>query len=139
MNLTCLPRSRIVLADDHRAMLVAVETLLKPDYDVVSSVGDGQALVEAVEELSPDVVVADISMPHMTGLEAASQVRDLGSKTKVVFLTIQGAPEFVRAALATGALGYVLKYRLASDLPLAIKAALSGRRFISPPLAEPLL
>jgi DNA-binding NarL/FixJ family response regulator len=130
------PRSRIVLADDHKATVAALESFLKTDYDVVGTVGDGQSLVEAIEKLRPDVAVVDISMPRMSGLQAGSQVRDMGSKTRVVFLTHQRDPEFLYAAMAIGALGYVLKYRLASDLPLAIEAALVGRRFISPPLAD---
>jgi DNA-binding NarL/FixJ family response regulator len=72
----------------------------------------------------------------MTGLEAARQMRDMGSATRVVFLTLQGDPEYLHAALAAGAVGYVLKYRLECDLPLAIEAALAGRRFVSPPLAD---
>ena len=130
------PRSRIVLADDHKATIATVESFLETDYDVVGTVGDGLSLVEAIEKLRPDVAVVDISMPLMSGLQAGSRVRDMGSKTRVVFLTHQGDPEFLYAAMAIGALGYVLKYRLASDLPLAIEAALAGRCFVSPPLAD---
>lgn len=130
------PRSRIVLADDHRATVAAVESFLETDYDVIGTVGDGLSLVEAIEKLQPDVAVVDISMPRMSGLQAGSRVRDMGSKTRIVFLTHQRDPEFLHAAMAIGALGYVLKYRLDSDLPLAIEAALAGRRFVSPPLAD---
>jgi DNA-binding NarL/FixJ family response regulator len=130
------PRSRILLADDHRATLLAVKSFLETDYSVVGAVSDGQSLIEAVEQLSPDVAVVDVSMPRMTGLQAARQVRDMGSRTRVVFLTVQGDPEYVHAAIAAGAVGYVLKYRLECDLPLAIEAALTGQRFISPPLAD---
>jgi DNA-binding NarL/FixJ family response regulator len=131
------PRSRIVLADDHRPTLLAVQSFLEADYNVVGAVSDGQSLIEAVEAYSPDVAVVDVSMPRMTGLEAARQMRDMGSPTRVVFLTLQGGPEYLHAALAAGAVGYVLKYRLEYDLPLAIEAALAGRRFVSPPLADP--
>ena len=130
------PRSRIVLADDHRPTLLAVQSFLEADYNLVGAVSDGQSLIEAVEAYSPDVAVVDISMPRKTGLEAAQQMRDMGSPTRVVFLTLQGGPEYLHAALAAGAVGYVLKYRLECDLPLAIEAALGGRRFISPPLAD---
>ena len=129
-------RLRIVLADDHKATVAAVESFLETDYDVVGTVGDGQSLVEAIEKLRPDVAVVDVSMPRMSGLQAGSKVREMGAKTKVVVLTHQSDPEFLRAAIAIGALGYVLKYRLASDLPLAIEAALAGQRFVSPPLDE---
>lgn len=130
------PRSRIVLADDHQQTLLAVQSFLEADYNVVGAVSDGQSLIEAIEAHSPDVAVVDVSMPRMTGLEAARQVRDMGSPTRVVFLTLQGDPEYLRAALAAGAVGYVLKYRVECDLPLAIEAALAGRRFISPPLSD---
>ena len=129
-------RRRILLADDHRATLLAVESFLESDYNVIGAVSDGQSLVEAIEKLSPDVAVVDISMPRMNGLQAARQLRDIRSKTRVVFLTLQENPEFLHAAMATGALGYVLKYRLDSDLPLAIEAALAGQHFVSPPLAN---
>jgi DNA-binding NarL/FixJ family response regulator len=121
------PRSRIVLA---------VQSFLEADYNVVGAVSDGQSLIEAIEQHSPDVAVVDVSMPRLTGLEAARQMRDMGSPTRVVFLTLQGDPEYLHAALAAGAVGYVLKYRLECDLPRAIEAALGGRRFVSPPLAD---
>lgn len=130
------PRSRIVLADDHKPTLAAVESFLESTYAVVGSVTDGRSLIEAIEKLIPDIAVVDISMPRMTGLEAAKRVRDMGSTTKVVFLTLRGDTGSFRAAMATGALGYVLKYRLGTDLPLAIEAALTGKRFVSPPLAS---
>ncbi len=130
------PRARILLADDHRATLLAVQSFLEADYNVVAAVGDGQALIEAIEAHSPDVAVVDVSMPRMTGLEAARQLRDMGLATRVIFLTLQGDPKYLHSALAAGAVGYVLKYRLERDLPLAIEAALAGRRFVSPPLAD---
>jgi DNA-binding NarL/FixJ family response regulator len=136
MKATPPARSRILLADDHHATLVAVESFLEPAYNVVGTVDNGQSLVEAVEQLRPDVTVTDICMPGIDGLEAARRIRGSGSNTRVVFLTVQGDPEFLRAAMAAGAIGFVLKYRLASDLPLAIAAALAGQRFISPPLDE---
>lgn len=130
------PRSRIVLADDDREMVAVVESFLETDYDVVGTAGDGKSLVEAIEKLRPDVAVVDISMPRMSGLQAASRVRDLESKTRVVFLTAQLEAEFLHAAMAIGALGYVLKCRFVLDLPRAIEAALAGQRFVSPPLDE---
>jgi DNA-binding NarL/FixJ family response regulator len=129
-------RSRILLADDHRATLAAVKSFLESTYNIVGAVGDGQSLVQAVEQLRPDVAVTDICMPGMDGLAAARRVRELGSNTRVVFLTVQGGPEYLQAAIDAGAIGYVLKYRLAIDLPLAIDAALAGLRFISPPLDD---
>jgi len=126
-----VPRSRVLLADDHEPVLTAVAEFLKDQYEVIAAVNDGQSALIAVFRLDPDVAVLDISMPNMTGLEAAAKMRELGLRTKVVFLTGYGDPEFVRAALDSGALGYVLKRRLASDLPLAIEAAVMGQHFIS--------
>lgn len=130
------PRRRILLADDHRETLAAVKSFLETDYDVVGTVSDGHSLVEAIKKLSPDVAVVDFSMPGMNGLQAARKMREMGSKTRVVFLTLQGNSEFLYAAMAAGAFGYVLKYRLDSDLPAAIEAALAGQHFVSPPLAH---
>lgn len=130
------PRRRILLADDHRETLAAVKSFLEADYDVVGTVSDGHSLVEAIKKLSPDVAVVDFSMPGMNGLQAARKMREMGSKTRVVFLTLQGNSEFLYAAMAAGAFGYVLKYRLDSDLPAAIEAALAGQHFVSPPLAH---
>jgi len=127
----------LLLADDHKAMLASVKELLRIRYDVVGMAGDGETLLDLVAELEPDIAVIDISMPKLNGMQAAQRLRDSGTRTKLVFLTIYGDPEFIRAAFAAGALGYVLKRRMATDLPLAIEAALEGKRFLSAPLLEP--
>ena len=93
---------------------------------------DGDALVRASAQLKPDVCVIDISMPQLNGIDAAIKMRENGSEAKVVFLTVNEDSDFVRAALRTGALGYVLKSRMASDLCGAINGAISGRLFVSP-------
>ncbi len=125
----------MLLADDHTAMLDRVRRLLEKDYEVVGAVRDGQAALDAVEELDPDVLVLDISMPVLSGIEAATRLKQAGSKAKIVFLTVHDDPDFVREALAAGALGYVVKPRLASDLPMAVKEAIAGRSFVSPTVA----
>lgn len=127
-----MKRVRILLADDHREMLKRVVHLLQSEFEVVGAVNDGQALLEAASKLRPDVVVLDISMPVMNGLEAADRLREAGSRAKVVFLTVQEDPDFVHASRASGALGYVVKPRLTSDLVPAIKEALANRSFVSP-------
>ncbi len=127
-----MKRVRILLADDHREMLKRVVHLLQSDFEVVGAVNDGQALLEAASQLRPDVVVLDISMPVMSGLEAADRLRGAGSKAKVVFLTVHADPDFVHESRASGALGYVVKPRLTSDLVPAIKEALANRSFVSP-------
>ncbi len=123
---------RILLADDHREMLTRVVHLLQDEFEVVGAVNDGQALIEAAAKLRPDVVILDISMPVMNGLEAAHRLKEAGSKAKVVFLTVHEDPDFIHESQVQGALGYVVKPRLTSDLVPAIKEALANRAFTSP-------
>jgi DNA-binding NarL/FixJ family response regulator len=123
---------RIVLADDHQHILEKIKELLDSTYDIVGTVSDGQSLVNAVAQLKPDVLVIDITMPILNGIEAANKLKEEGSDSKIIFLTVHADPDFVRACLATGAFGYVVKARMSSDLTRAIKEALAGRIFISP-------
>jgi DNA-binding NarL/FixJ family response regulator len=125
-------RARILLADDHKEIRDRAVRLLEPEFEVVGIVADGNSLVRASAHLKPDVCVVDISMPHLSGIDAAIKLRDNGSKAKIVFLTVNEDSDFVRAALRTGALGYVVKSRMASDLCTAINGAISGNLFISP-------
>jgi DNA-binding NarL/FixJ family response regulator len=128
-------RARILLADDHKGMRDRVVRLLESEFEMVGAMEDGRALLEAASMLKPDVCVIDISMPIVSGIEAAAQLKERGSTAKVIFLTVHDDPDFVQAALDTGALGYVLKSRMASDLRSAIKGAIAGRLFISPTCA----
>jgi DNA-binding NarL/FixJ family response regulator len=125
-------RARILLADDHKEIRDRAVRLLEPEFEVIGAVSDGQALVHAFAQLKPDVCVIDISMPFLNGIEAAIKLRENGSEAKVVFLTVNEDSDFVRAALRTGALGYVVKSRMASDLCVAIRGAIGGRLFVSP-------
>jgi DNA-binding NarL/FixJ family response regulator len=125
-------RARILLADDHKEIRERAVRLLEPEFEVVGTVADGNALVKASAQLKPDVCVIDISMPQLSGIEAAIKLRDGGSKARIVFLTVNEDSDFVRAALRTGALGYVVKSRMASDLCSAINGAISGQLFVSP-------
>ena len=127
-----MARARILLADDHKEIRDRAVRLLEPEFEVVGTVADGNELVRASAQLKPDVCVIDISMPHLSGIEAAIKLRESGSKAKIVFLTVNEDSDFVRAALRTGALGYVVKSRMASDLCLAINGAISGQLFVSP-------
>lgn len=127
-----MSRARILLADDHKEIRDRAIRLLEPEFEVVGAVGDGDALVLASAQLKPDVCVIDISMPQLNGIEAAIRMRENGSGGKVVFLTVNEDSDFVRAALRTGALGYVVKSRMANDLCAAIKGAISGKLFVSP-------
>ncbi len=109
--------------------------LLEPEFEVVAVVDNGQALLEAAVSIRPDVMIVDICMPILSGIEAAQQLRETGSTAKIVFLTVHEDPDFLRAALAAGGSGYVVKSCLASDLRTAIKEALAGRVFVSPTIA----
>lgn len=125
-------RARILLADDHKDIREKVMQQLEPEFEVVGAVGDGNALLEAADQMKPDVCVIDISMPIMSGIEAATQMKASGSSVKIVFLTVHEDPDFLQAALDAGAVGYVVKSRVASDLCPAIRGALAGRLFVSP-------
>jgi DNA-binding NarL/FixJ family response regulator len=123
---------RIVLADDHPEMLEKVAQLLEGDFEVVAAVENGERLIEAALNLDPDLIVLDISMPVLNGIEAACRLKESASRAKVIFLTVHEDPEFVAAAVSAGAVGYVLKPRVVTDLIPAIREALQGHLFASP-------
>jgi len=125
-------RPSIVLADDHAEFLAAVVRHLEPHFDIVRTVGNGQMLLDAAIRIAPDVIVLDISMPVMNGIEAARRLKAAGSPAKIVFLTVHADPDYVRAAFGSGALGYVLKSELASDLLPCLREALLDHSYISP-------
>jgi len=126
-----LNKIRVLLADDHPGFPEIAEHFLEPEFEVVSKVVDGQALVDEAIRLKPDVVVTDISMPVLNGIEAADRLIESGSKSRIVFLTVHTDPDFIRRCLSAGALGYVVKSRIATDLVPAIRQALAGHIFIS--------
>jgi DNA-binding NarL/FixJ family response regulator len=130
-NITSSEPARVLLVDDNDAMLLRAAAVLTPGCRVIGAVRDGQSALEAARTLRPDVIVLDISMPGMSGLEVAARLRDEGSFAAVVFLTVHDEDEFVTAARAAGAIGYVLKLRLASDLVTAVREARAGRAFSS--------
>jgi DNA-binding NarL/FixJ family response regulator len=121
----------VLIADDHFTVLESVVPMLKPFFNVVGTASDGKAAVEAENRLHPDVVVFDISMPVVSGLDAAKQMRKHGSKTRIVFLTVHEDTDILAAAKAAGGKGYVVKARLGSDLIPAINEVLAGRDFVS--------
>lgn len=128
-------RPRVLLADDHVLLLEAFRRMLEPEVAVVGAVADGAALVEQALALEPDLVVADVSMPRMNGLEAARRLRGELPRTRVVFLTVNEDPQLAAEAFALGASGYLLKSSTATELREAIRAVLSGRRYLSRRLA----
>jgi DNA-binding NarL/FixJ family response regulator len=119
------------LADDHKEIRDKVRRYLEAEFNVLDAVADGRALLEAAARLNPDICLLDISMPILNGIEAAAQLKENGSKAKVIFLTVHEDMDFAQAALKTGASGYVIKRQMASDLHRAVKEALAGRIFIS--------
>jgi len=128
-----LSKIRVLLADDNSQVLEYVREFLSGNgCEVVGSVTGGQAAVDAAAQLVPDVLVLDVSMPILNGIQAARRSLEGNASIKIVFLTVNKDPDTCRAAMETGACGYVLKPRLASDLIPAIKLANDGRRFVSP-------
>jgi DNA-binding NarL/FixJ family response regulator len=105
---------------------------LQSEYEVLGAVSDGQALVSAAENLKPDVLVVDVTMPILDGIEAVKKLKAQDCESKIVFLTVHSDPDYLRACLAAGGLGYVSKSRMASDLLHAVDYALAERIFISP-------
>ena len=125
-------RASLLLADDHAEFLAAVVRHLEPHFEILRTVGDGRMVIAEAARLVPDLIVLDISMPLMNGIEAARQLKVAGSAAKIVFLTVHADLDYVRAALGSGALGYVLKSELASDLLPCLREVLLDRSFVSP-------
>jgi two-component system response regulator NreC len=122
---------RVLLADDLVEVLDAVAALLRDSFDIVGTVSNGLAALEAILKLKPDLVVLDISMPDMNGIEVARELKCRGNKTKIVFFTVDEDPDIIATCLSVGALGYVSKALMDSDLIPAMNAALAGRVFVS--------
>ncbi len=125
-------RKRVLLADDHAAMLQSWQALLEPEFEVVGSVADGPALVDAYDRLEPDVIVTDIVMPEMTGIAAAETILRRYPGARIVLATVHADRAMLRRGLAVGARGYVLKVRAGEDLVAAVRAALRGETYVSP-------
>jgi DNA-binding NarL/FixJ family response regulator len=130
-----MSRPRVVLADDHRVVAEGLKRLLSDDFELVAVVADGVALVEAATNLRPEVIIADISMPRLNGLEAVARLKAAGCDAKIIFLTMHQEPAYARRALEAGAAGYVLKHSAPAELVTAVHWALEGRTFITPLLA----
>jgi DNA-binding NarL/FixJ family response regulator len=134
-----MSRPRVLLADDHALLLGAFEKLLSDDCEIVGLVSDGRALVDAAEKLNPDLIVADISMPLLNGLEAMRQIKRTHRHIKVVFLTMNEDADLAAEAFRAGASGYLLKRSLASELATAIREVAQGRAYVTPLLTDGLL
>jgi len=125
-------RKRVLVADDHKIVLEGIRNLLEPKYDLVATVEDGRALVEKATELDPDLIVADISMPRLNGLDVLRQLKRQGSRAKFIVLTMHLDATYAARALDAGASGYVLKHSASSELLKAIGQALLGRTYVTP-------
>ena len=125
-------RARLLIADDHTLILEGLRRMLEPEFELAGSVEDGRALLSAAQSLKPDVILLDISMPVLNGIDAAQQLRRLLPLTKLIFITMHAEPVFVTEAFRAGASGYLLKRAAASELLTAIREVLKGNRYISP-------
>ena len=132
-------RPRVILADDHRIVTEGLKNLLDPEFDLVEVVEDGQALLEAARKHKPDVIVADISMPKLTGIAALVELKKEDPEVRVVILTMHKEVSYARRALAAGALGYVLKHSAPFELVDAIHMAMEGETYISPRIASDVI
>lgn len=128
-------RPRVLLADDHRLLAEALKSLLAGEFELVGVVEDGRALLEAVRRLEPDVVISDITMPALNGIDALVELRREGRQVPVIFLTMHRDASFARRAMAAGAAGFVLKHSAASELVAALRAVLGGEVYVTPQLA----
>jgi len=133
-----MARPGVLLADDHTLVLEAFKKLLEPEFEVVGTVSDGRALLSVAPGLKPDVIVLDLSMPELNGMEAGLQLRRLLPRTKVVVLTMNEDPDIPREALRHWASGYLLKKSAGSELIKAIREVLRGRTYVTPKVAQQL-
>jgi DNA-binding NarL/FixJ family response regulator len=134
-----MEKTTVLLADDHRIVLEGLKGLLADDFEIVGTVEDGRSLVEQVRRVRPDVVVVDIGMPLLNGIDAVKQIKKAGLDTKVVFLTMHHDALYAKEAFDAGALGFVLKHSASSELTRAIHEALKGNTYISPTIAQEVM
>ena len=131
-----LNRARVILADDHRMFAEGLKHLLEPEYDVVAMVEDGQALVDAVARLSPDLVISDITMPKLSGIEAARRIKEATPEVKFIMLTMHEDATYAATAIEEGADGYILKHAEPTELQLAVRAVLDGGTYVAASMAD---
>ncbi|MBZ5496474.1 MAG: response regulator transcription factor [Acidobacteriia bacterium] len=132
-------RPRVLLADDHTMILAGLRSLLESDFDLVGTVEDGRALLDAAVQLKPDIIMVDISMPLLNGIEAARQLKKLVPQSKIIFLTMHGDVAYVKEAFRVGASGYLIKRSAASELVTAIQEVLKGRTYVTPLVTKDMM
>ncbi len=131
-----MSRTRILIADDHKMFAQGLQGLLEDEFDLLGIVADGQALIDAAHILRPDLIIVDISMPVLNGLDAVRRLKDEGSSAKVIFLTMHADDRLLTEAFRCGAGGYVLKQSAGEDLIFAIKQVLAGHKYVTPLIAS---
>ena len=134
-----MARARVLLADDHAIVADGLHSLLKDRYDLVGTVGDGQALVDAALEQKPDVIVADIGMPVLTGLQAWQRLSGSGIPSRIIFLTMHADPQLAAEAFRSGASGYLLKHSAGEELIAAIEEVRQGRAYMTPMITREVI
>ncbi len=134
-----MKKPRVLLADDHQIVLEGLKNLLGGEFELIGSVQDGRALVDQAATLRPDVIVADISMPQLNGIEAARQIKKTDKNIKIVFLTMHPDATYAANAFEAGASGFVLKHSAPSELITAIHEAIKGRTYVTPLIAGDLI
>ena len=132
-------RARVLLADDHRLVAEGLKKILTAEFDLVGVVQDGRELIAAMKTLRPDVIVSDITMPNLNGIEALEELKKIDPGVRVIFLTMHRDVIYARRALEAGAYGFVLKHSAPEELIMGVRAALEGRIFITPILAGEVL
>ena len=131
-----MKRTRILLADDHTMICAAFKKMLEPEFEVVGSVGDGRALLKVAEELEPDLVLVDVGMPLLNGLDAARMLKKLVPKTKLIFLTMNPDADVASEAFQIGAGGYLLKNSHGDELLKAVRDVMRGMRYVTPQIQQ---
>lgn len=132
-------KPRILLADDHALIIEGFRRILEDPYDLIGTAADGRALVESAKSLQPDIIILDVSMPLLNGIDAAVHLRKFCPKAKLIFVTMHADTEYVRSAFEAGASAYVLKRSAVDELDQAIRAVLSGHSYITPLITKDLL
>jgi DNA-binding NarL/FixJ family response regulator len=130
------PAARILIADDHRLLAEACKALLEPEFQVIDIVTDGRSLLNAAVAMKPDVIILDISMPHLNGLDAGEQINQKMPKIALIYLTMNAKPDVAAEAFRRGACGYVLKQSAADELLTAVRKAVLGASYLSPMIAK---
>jgi DNA-binding NarL/FixJ family response regulator len=134
-----MSKTRVLLADDHTIVAEGLRSLLEGEFEFVGTVGDGRSLLDAAQKLKPDVIVADISMPLLNGLDAARQLKREGAAAKIIFLTMHTEAQLAAEAFRAGASGYLLKSSAGEELITAIHEVIKGRAYVTPLITKDML